>query len=129
MEIFNTITLSLSGLLFTMVGTLRLTDPIKNYAKNSGIQLANDVDLLNEVRGVSAMMLVGGFTLLMGAFIAKLTFASLIIASLIFLGFAVGRILSISLDGKPNKQLITGLITELILGTANVVCLILGFMM
>lgn len=47
------------------------------------------------------------------------------IASLIFLGFAVGRILGMSMDGKPNKQLITGLVTELILGTANLVCLIL----
>ncbi|MDW3191379.1 MAG: DUF4345 domain-containing protein [Cytophagales bacterium] len=127
MEIISTVTLSLSGLLLTMVGTLRLTNPIKNYAKNSGIQLAQDTDLLNEVRGVSAVMLFAGTILLSGAFVSAITTSALMIAALIFLGFAVGRILSISIDGKPNKQLITGLVTELILGTANVICLLLNF--
>lgn len=125
MEIINIITLSLSGLLLTVVGTLRLTDPIKNYAKNSGIQLPNDVYLLNEIRGVSSLMLIGGILILSGIFLSELTTSSLLIASLIFLGFAIGRVLSIVIDGKPNQQIITGLITELVLGVANIICFII----
>ena len=44
MEIFNIVILSISGLLlFTMAGLLRLINPIKNYSKNSGIELKNEV--------------------------------------------------------------------------------------
>ncbi len=54
----------------------------------------------------------------------KLTLTSFVIATLIFIGFAIGRLLSISLDGKPNKLLIQGLIFELVLGTLNIFGLI-----
>ena len=60
MEIFKIVTLSISGLLLLTVGTLRISNPIKNYSKNSGIKLENDVNLLNEMRGVSSVMLFGG---------------------------------------------------------------------
>ena len=124
MEIFKIVILSLSGLLLLTVGTLRLSNPIKNYLKNSGINLANDVNLLNEMRGVSSVMLFGGIIILLGTFIPKLTIASFIVATLILLGFAIGRLLSIGLDGKPNKLIVQGLISELVLGAANVFCLV-----
>ena len=124
MEIVNIVTLSISGLLLLSVGTLRLSNPIKNYLKNSGIQLANDVNLLNEMRGVSSVMLFGGIIILLGTIVPKLTIASFVVAVLIFLGFAIGRSVSIRVDGKPNKLIIQGLISELVLGAANVFCLI-----
>lgn len=37
----------------------------------------------------------------------------------IFIGFAIARLFSHAADGKPNKQLVTGLISELVLGAAN----------
>ena len=124
MEILNIVTLSLSALLLTMVGALRISNPIKNYAKNSGITLANDVDLLNEMRGVSAVMLCAGLILASGIFIEQMTFASFVVGTLIFLGFAVGRFVGIATDGKPNKQIMMGLFTELVLGGLNVFCLV-----
>ena len=124
MEIIKIITLSLSGLLLLIVGILRLSNPIKNYSKNSGIKFENEVNVLNEVRGVSSVMLFGGIIILLGIIIPKLTFTSLFVAILILLGFAVGRLLSISIDGKPNKLIIQGLIFELVLGSANIFCLI-----
>ena len=124
METTNIITLSISGLLLFTVGALRLSNPIKNYLKNSGIKLANDVDLLNEMRGVSSVMLFGGMIILLGIIIPNLTIASFVVASLIFLGFAIGRLLSIALEGRPNKQIIQGIFSELVLGAANIFCLI-----
>ena len=103
---------------------MRLSNPIKTYLKNSGIKLANDVDLLNEMRGVSALMLTGGLLILLGIFIPQFTFTSFVVASLILLGFAIGRLLSIGLDGKPNRLIVQGLISELVLGAANIFCLV-----
>jgi len=123
MEIIKIVTLAISGLLLLTVGTLRISNPIKNYLKNSGIELANDVDLLNEMRGVSSVMLFGGIIILLGTIIPKMTITSFVVSTLIFLGFAIGRLISIGLDGKPNKQIVQGLITELVLGSANIFCL------
>jgi hypothetical protein len=124
MEIISIVTLSISGVLLSSVGALRLSNPIKNYLKNSGITLSQDVNLLNEMRGVSAVMLIGGLIILLGTVIPKLIMTSFVIASLILLGFAVGRILSITMDGKPNKLIVQGLVSELVLGGANVFCLV-----
>ena len=124
MEIFKIVTLSISGLLLLTVGTLRISNPIKNYLKNSGIKLENDVNLLNEMRGVSSVMLFGGIIILLGIIIPKLTITSFVVATLILIGFAIGRLLSIGLDGKPNKLIVQGLISELVLGTANLFCLV-----
>lgn len=124
MEIFKIITLSLSSLLLLFVGAMRLSTPIKAYLKNSGIKLENDVDLLNEIRGVSSLMLLGGILIFLGVFIPKITFTSFIIATLIFLGFAIGRLISIKVDGKPNKQIIQGIFSEILLGLTNLFCII-----
>lgn len=123
MEIFKIVILSLSSLMLLFVGTMRLINPIKTYLNNSGIKLENDVNLLNEMRGVSSLMLLGGIVILLGTFIPKLTIASFIVAILIFLGFAIGRLLSVALDGKPNKMIIQGLIFELVFCSANIFCL------
>ena len=124
MEIVNIVILSLSGLLLLMVGTLRLSNPIKNYAKNSGIKLENDTDLLNEMRGVSSVMLFGGIIILLGTIIPELRMTSHIVAILILIGFAIGRLVSMGVDGKPNKQIVQGLIFEIVLGGANIFSLV-----
>ena len=124
MEILNIIVLTLSGLLLFLVGTLRLIDPIKNYSKNSGITLTNDENLLNEIRGISSLMLIGGIIILLGIKISSLTNISYSVAILIFIGFLFGRIISIFIDGKPNKLIINGIISEAILGGLNIFCLV-----
>jgi len=124
MEIIRIVIMSLSALMLVFVGVMRLGNPIKTYLKNSGIKLENDASLLNEMRGVSSVMLIAGIIIALGIFLEKLTFTSLFIASLIFLGFAIGRLISLNADGKPSKQITQGIIFELVLGAANVFCLI-----
>ena len=124
MEILKIVTLSISGLLLLTVGTLRLINPIKNYLKNSGIKLEKEVNLLNEIRGVSSLMMFGGIVILLGTIIPEITTSSFVVAILIFIGFAIGRLLSIRLDGKPNKLIVQGLFSELVLGAANIFCLV-----
>lgn len=122
MEIFQIVTLSLSGLLLTFVGLMRLTNPIKTYANNSGINLQKDVELLNEIRGLSAVQLTAGTIIILGIFASSITPFSFLAASLIFVGFALGRLISMGVDGKPNSKLVQGLIFELVFGAANAFC-------
>lgn len=124
MEIIKIAILSLSALMLVFVGVMRLSNPIKTYLKNSGIRLENDASLLSEMRGVSAVMLSAGIIIALGIFIEKLTFTSHFIGSLIFVGFAIGRLISLKADGKPSKQITQGILFELVLGVANVFCLI-----
>ena len=110
MEIINIVVLSLSGLmLFTLAGLLRLISPIKNYWKNSEIKIENEVNMLSEVRGMSTLMLLGGIIIMLGAVIPELTLTSFIVAILLFGGYAVGRLISFGVDGKPGKMIIIGL--------------------
>lgn len=121
METFEIVVLSLSGLLLLSSGALRLSNPIGNYSKHSGIKIENEVNLLNEVRGTSSLMFFGGATILSGIFLPQLTLTSFIVATLMFFGFAFGRLISVRLDGRPNKLIIKGLIFELALGPLNAV--------
>ena len=118
-EILEIVVLSLSGLMLLSIGGLRLSNPIGNYLKNSGIKIENDVNLLNEVRGTSSLMLFGGATVLSGIVVPQLTLASFVVATLFFFGFAFGRSVSVRLDGRPNELIIRGLIFELVLGSLN----------
>ena len=119
MEIINVVILSLSSLLLLLVGATRLINPINAYSKNSGITLERNVNLLNEIRGVSSLMLIGGIIISLGVFFDNLTQISFVVATLIFLGFIVGRVLSVIVDGKPNQKIIQGIFFELVLGFAN----------
>jgi len=124
MEIVRIVILSLSSLLLIFVGVIRLSNPIKAYLNSSGIKLQNDASLLNEMRGVAAVMLCTGIIVLLGTFIDKLSFTSHVVALLLFLGFLIGRLISLKADGKPSKQITQGILFEFVLGTANVLCLI-----
>ena len=125
MEILNIAVLSVSGLmLFTLAGLLRLINPIANYWKNSGIKIENEVNMLSEVRGMSMVMLLGGIVIILGAIIPELTLTSFIVAILLFGGYAIGRLISVGIDGKPNKLIITGLITEVFFCSLHTFCLI-----
>lgn len=124
MEIIKIVVLSLSALLLILVGLSRLSNPIQTYLKNSGIKLENDASLLNEMRGVASVMFFAGIIISLGVFFETFAFNSHLIASLIFIGFAIGRMISIKADGKPSKQINQGILFEIVLGLANIFCLI-----
>lgn len=124
MEIVRIVILSLSALLLVFVGIMRLSNPIKTYLKNSGIRLENDSSLLSEMRGVSAVMLFAGISIALGIFIENFSFTGHYVAALIFLGFAIGRLISLKVDGKPGNQISQGIIFEFVLGLANLFCLV-----
>lgn len=129
MEIINIVVLSLSSLLLVYAGTMRLIKPLKSlclktYLDNPKIKLEGKVDIFNEMRGGGASTTFGGVFILLGIIIPQLTVASYVIAIVIFLGNAFGRLVSLRIDGKPNQQLSQGLMSEIVLGAANTFCLV-----
>lgn len=129
MEIINIVVLSLSSLLLVFAGTMRLIKPLKSlclktYLDNPNIKLESEVDIFNEMRAGGAFTAFGGVIIFLGIILPQLMLASFVVAIVIFLGHALGRLVSMSLDGKPNQQLAQGLISELVLGVANTFCLV-----
>ena len=128
MEIINIVVLSLSGLLLAYAGTMRLIKPLKSlclksYLDDPNNKLEGESDIFNEMRGAGASIALGGIIILLGIIIQQIMLASFVVAIVIFLGHALGRLVSLRLDGKPNQQLVQGLISELVLGAANAFCL------
>jgi len=129
MEIFKIVVLGLSGLLLTVVGLMRVFNPIKSlclkvYAENPEKTLEGKADVFNEMRGAGGVTFSAGVVILLGTVLPAMRLTSFVVAVLFFLGFALGRLFSFASDGKPNKDLVQGTVTELVLSTANIVCLV-----
>lgn len=129
MQIFNVVVLLLSGLLLTYAGSMRLFKPIKSfclkmYLDDPAIKLKAKVDVFNEMRGAGSSIVLGGVVVILGAIIPELMLTGFIVAIVIFIGHAIGRLVSLKFDGKPNAQLAQGLGSELVLGAANIFCLV-----
>lgn len=129
MEIINIVALSLSALLLIYAGTIRLMKPIKSfclktYLDNPKIKLEGQTDIFNEMRSAGSSTVFAGIAISLGAILPEFTLTSFVVAIVIFFGYAFGRLVSTTSDGKPNQQLAQGLISELVLGAANAFCLI-----
>jgi len=117
--------LFISGLIAVGVGATILIMPVTFYA-SSGINLNGDVSLLNEVRASGGALLACGLVITLGAFIAKLTFTSIVLSTLLYLSYGLSRMMSMIIDGMPVDALIQAVILELVIGFVCVVALI-GF--
>jgi len=113
------IILIISGLIGIGVGASILAIPVSFYATNN-INIEGNISLLNEIRASGGALLASGVVIFGGAFVAKLTFTSTIIASFLYLSYDLSRILSIAIDGIPAEGLVQAVILELIIG---LVCL------
>ncbi|MEL7124473.1 MAG: DUF4345 domain-containing protein [Bacteroidota bacterium] len=129
METFKIVVLSLSGLALFYASSMRLINPnkanfLKTYIGNSEIKLEKDTDLLNEIRGIGSVMLLGGILVLMGTIMPDFKQTSFVVASLIFGGVVLGRLISFGLDGIPNADIIRAAIIEVTLCVLNLFCLV-----
>lgn len=129
MEVFRIVVLAISGLLVCYGGGNRLTTPANSfclqcYLARPGVDLRDDPDISSEMRGDGAVLLLAGLVALAGTFVADVRITSLAVASVIFVGFAFGRLVSWKLDGRPNDNLVQGTIAESALGVLNVVGLV-----
>ena len=114
--------LSITGLLLLGIGGSTLLFPEMIKAA-SGIDLGNNINLLNETRASAALLLVAALLTLSGVVNRYLTQTATIIAPLSFLAIGLGRLLSILLDGMPVDSLVKATALEFILGILGIVLL------
>jgi len=91
---------------------------------NPNFKLEGKIDVFNEMRAAGTSTSFGGIIILLGIILPQLTMTSFIVAIVIFLGHALGRLVSLKLDGKPGQQMSMGLTFDLGLGLLNVICLL-----
>jgi len=107
--------LFVSGLIAIGVGGAILIAPGTFYATN-GIELGDNSSLLSEVRASGGALLSIGVLIMLGAFVAKLTFTSVVVSSLFYLSYGLSRILSMAVDGMPAQGIVQAAALELAIG-------------
>ncbi|MEO0565790.1 MAG: DUF4345 domain-containing protein [Chloroflexota bacterium] len=129
MKIFQIVVLVLSGLALFYASSMRLFDPsqavfLQTYLENPSNSLEIDIDLASEIRGIGAVMVLGGIIALIGATRADFRLTSFVVASVIFVGVVLGRSASLFVDGMPNDDLIRAASFEFVLSVLNIFCLV-----
>ena len=117
--------LVVSGLLLTFIGGAQLFIPVAMKA-GSGIDIAGNVDVLNDTRAAMGLVLSLGILTALGAFLPKLKFTSALISPMVFLSMGIGRVLSMLVDGMPVDGLVKATGLEFVLGIAGVVLFLLN---
>jgi len=130
MVIFYIVVLTLSGLLLTYAGLNRMIKPLSSlcltrYSQNPDIKLEYKSDVFNEMRSAGAQLFFIGLIILLGIFVPQVRFWSFVFAAITFLGYAFGRVISLLLDGKVCKELMSGFYSEIILGILNLICIVI----
>ena len=108
-------TLMISGLIGLYIGVEILFFPVGFYAE-SGIVLGSNISLLNEIRAPGGALLASSILIIAGVFVQRLTFTSIVLATLLYLSYGLSRILSMLADGRPAEILIYVSAAEIIIG-------------
>lgn len=115
--------LVVSGLTGIIIGSGLLFAPV-SFEASAGINLGTNINLLSEVRAPGGALLVTGILILLGAFITKLAYTSVLLSSLIYLSYGFSRVFSMILDGVPSESLVTATIVEIVVGGLSFLVLV-----
>ena len=129
MKNFKIIVLLLSGLALFYASWSRLISPttavfLQTFFENPDNSLDVTIDLANEVRGVGAVLFLGGIAALVGTRSENLRLTSFVVTTVVFGGIVIGRSLSIFIDGIPPSDLVRVAVIEGVLSLLNLFCLV-----
>lgn len=109
---FQTFALGTAGALATGIGAALTVAPAAVLA-GSGIVLAPDPNLLSELRAPGAGLVGLGLVMLAGLRHTALRPMALIAAAIVFLGYPLGRLVGIAVDGRPSGAILSALAAEI----------------
>ncbi|AUP78573.1 DUF4345 domain-containing protein [Flavivirga eckloniae] len=112
-----------SGIIGIFIGGSLLFVPVA-FQASAGIDLEGNINLLSEVRAPGGTLLIAGILILSGAFMARLTYGSVLLTCLFYLSYGVSRVFSVIIDGMPSSSLIGATIIELVIGGASLYVLV-----
>lgn len=107
--------LIVTGLIGAVIGAGIVLTPTTMMALN-GIDPGGNINLLNEYRSPGGALLAGGILVVLGAFVARLTFTSTVLATLFYLSYGFARLFSIAVDGQPAEGLVIVAVLEIMIG-------------
>ena len=107
--------LIVAGLVGMIVGGANLFVPVA-FNASSGIDLGDNISLINEMRASGGGLLLSSIVILMGAFVSRLAFTSTLLATMLYLGYGFSRVVSIMIDGMPSDDLVSVAIFEIFVG-------------
>lgn len=114
--------LVLSGIIGLYVGISLVFFPVELQAQ-SNIIISN-ASHFSETRAPGTAILSASLIILIGAFRKNWKYISLLITSLFFLSYGIGRLISLTLDGMPAEGLFYAMIGELFIGVVALILLI-----
>ncbi len=106
--------LGISGLAAITVGLAITLDPQAFYA-SYGIVLTPQPNLMSELRAPAANLAVLGLIILSGALYKRITHSAALLGTAVFLAFAMGRVVSLVLDGRPSDSILAAFGIEVVL--------------
>lgn len=109
--------LLVAGGLLLLVGSFILAAPTEFYASNN-IDLGANVSLLNELKAPAGMLFAAGLFMVGAVFIRRMVDTATSLAALIYLSYAITRLMSMILDGVPAAGLVQAAALEGIVGLA-----------
>ncbi|MCS0172344.1 DUF4345 domain-containing protein [Vibrio alginolyticus] len=111
-SMFERIVLGIAGVTAFTIGGFIALEPHTFYL-SYGITLADDPNLLSELRGPGTNLAVLGAVMLAGLFYHPLSKTSIIAAKIVFFAFPVGRVIGILTDGMPSEAVLAALAVEI----------------
>ena len=115
--------LVISGITVIGIGGALLFAPAA-FQASVGINLGDNVNLLSETRAPGGALFAAGMLIISGAFTQRIVHTALVISSLIYLSYAVSRILSMVVDGIPHNTLVAATGYEIVIGLVSLFLLL-----
>ncbi|MBY6059005.1 DUF4345 domain-containing protein [Leisingera daeponensis] len=115
MRLFQKLTIGAAGLTAFGIGLAITLAPHSFYA-GYGIDLGADPTLLSELRAPGANLAALGTVIFAGALRSGMARLSAMLGAIVFLAFAIGRVVSLALDGWPVAGVLAALAIELVIG-------------
>lgn len=116
-RVVERIVLGLSALVLIVVGAASASSPAAFYA-GFDIEVNGSPALASELRATGVALLLLGLAVAAGATWRRWVFPSAVVAALVLVGYAIGRIVSALADGVPGASVAFAGVAELVLGLA-----------
>jgi hypothetical protein len=120
----QTALLLVAGVVLILVGTFILASPVDFYASNN-IELGANVSLLNELKAPAGLLLAAGVFMIGAIFVRSQADTALWLATLIYLSYALSRLVSMAFDGVPAAGLVQAAALEGVIGLACLAALMM----
>ncbi|MFO6463493.1 DUF4345 domain-containing protein [Jannaschia sp. KMU-145] len=111
MILSQTLALGAAGTVATTIGAALTLAPAA-FLAGSGIVIGPDPALLSELRAPGAGLAALGLTMLAGLRDAAMRPTALIAAAIVYLGYPLGRLVGIAIDGLPPSEILAALAAE-----------------